>query len=225
MDRWEQFNAIVDNKDLNIKEKGLLLIIFRFINKNTGYANPSRPRIKELAKISDNRTLDNIFNSLVEKGFLVRETSAGRRTKYYLKVGGEITKKVGVKNVGGEITLGGEITPTLGGEITPGVGGEITPRKEKEKENVKEKIYIDFSTHFVEELEMINLVKVTNQELQGLLNKFTKSIVYRKIRELDEYLTNNPDKEYKNHYLTLFNWLDRDNATKVTEEDIAKKYM
>ena len=126
--RWQNFNLIIDTMDLDIKEKGLLLVIFRYVNYKTGYADPSRALIKKLTRISDNRTLDNIFDSLIKKGFLIRESGKGIRSKYYIKVGGENTPSV--KN-----------EPSR--EITPTVGGEITPQKEKKRKrkenNKKEK--------------------------------------------------------------------------------------
>ena len=131
--RWNEFNSIIDTVDLDVKEKGLLLIIFRYVNHKTGYADPSRSLIKKKTGISDNRTLDKIFNSLINKGFLIRESGKGNRSRYFIKVGGEITPSV--KN-----EPSGEVTPLLGGEITPIVGGEITPQKEnkrKIKENIK----------------------------------------------------------------------------------------
>ncbi|KJZ91074.1 hypothetical protein ClosIBUN13A_CONTIG238g03747 [Clostridium sp. IBUN13A] len=122
--------------DLDIKEKGLLLIIFRYVNYKKGYADPSRALIKKLTGISDNRTLDKLFDSLIEKGVLSRSSGKGTRSRYFIKVGGEITPSV--NNV-----PSGEITPTVGGEITPTVGGEITPQKEKKRKrkenNKKEK--------------------------------------------------------------------------------------
>ena len=134
--RWEQFNIIIDMLDLDIKEKGLLLIIFRYVNYKKGYADPSRALIKKLTGISDNRTLDKLFDSLIEKGVLSRSSWKGTRSRYFIKVGGEITSSV--NNV-----PSGEITPTVGGEITPTVGGEITPQKEKKRKrkenNKKEK--------------------------------------------------------------------------------------
>lgn len=114
--RWEQFNIIIDMLDLDIKEKGLLLIIFRYVNYKKGYADPSRALIKKLTGISDNRTLDKLFDSLIEKGVLSRSSGKGTRSRYFIKVGGE---------------------------ITPTVGGEITPQKEKKRKrkenNKKEK--------------------------------------------------------------------------------------
>ena len=89
--RWNEFNSIVDTLNLDVKEKGMLLIIFRYVNHKLGYANPSRTLLKKLTGISDNRTLDNILKSLTEKGFLYRESGKGIRSKYFVRVGGEIT--------------------------------------------------------------------------------------------------------------------------------------
>ncbi len=87
MSRWHQFNAIIDNNELNAKEKGVLLIIFRFIDSEAKYAYPSRKVIKRLAKITDNRTLDKILNTLIEKGFIKRKSGyTGRCSQYYLTV-------------------------------------------------------------------------------------------------------------------------------------------
>lgn len=84
--RWEEFNSIIDNEDLDIKEKGLLLILFRFVNYKTGYANPSRTLIKKLTNITDNRTLDKLINTLIDKGLLKRESGKGNRSKYFIEV-------------------------------------------------------------------------------------------------------------------------------------------
>ncbi|AIY81786.1 helix-turn-helix domain protein [Clostridium botulinum 202F] len=149
--RWETFNLIIDSKGLDIKEKGLVLVIFRYINHKTGYANPSRTLIKILTGISDNRTLDKIFDSLIQKGFLVRESGKGKRSKYFIKVGGEITPSV--KN---EPSV--KITPIVGGEITPIVGGEITPQKEKEKKIKENNIYSSEKDEYRLSLLLKNLI-------------------------------------------------------------------
>lgn len=134
LNRWEQFNYIVDNLDLDLKEKGLLIILFRFVNYRTGYADPSRALIKKLTKITDNRTLDKLIKSLIDKGILNRESIKGKRSRYFIKVGGKITPSA--KN-----EPSGEITPVVGGEITPVVGGEITPQKEKKIKLKENNIY------------------------------------------------------------------------------------
>ncbi|WP_346920639.1 hypothetical protein [Clostridium sp. UBA7339] len=89
--RWLQYNTIIDNTELDLKEKGLLLVMFRYVNYEKGYADPSRTLIKKLTGIKKDETLDKIFNSLIDKGVLIRESGKGGRSKYFIKVGGEIT--------------------------------------------------------------------------------------------------------------------------------------
>jgi hypothetical protein len=76
-DRWKEFNSIVDDENLTSKEKLLLVIIFRYVNHITGYASPSRKQVKKLARITDNRTLDNPLDSLIAKGCITREKGNG----------------------------------------------------------------------------------------------------------------------------------------------------
>lgn len=160
--RWEEFNCIVDNTELDIKEKGLLLILFRFVNYKTGYADPSRTLIKKLTSITDNRTLDRLMNNLIDKGLLKRESKKGKRSKYFIKVGGKFTPSV--KNA-----PSGEITPLVGGEITPTVGVKITPQKEK-KRKIKENIYSPS-----EEEDSISYFERINKEIDNLENEINNN--------------------------------------------------
>lgn len=164
--RWDEFNSIVDTLDLDVKEKGLLLIIFRYVNHKTGYANPSRTLLKKTTGISDNRTLDNILKSLIEKGFLYRESGKGIRSKYFVRVGGEVTPSTIV---------------TLSGEVTPSVGGEITPQKENKKKIKENNIYSP--------LDSENYIKEVNKKLEeDLIKKITstydKALVMNELKKL-----------------------------------------
>ena len=174
--RWNEFNSIVDTLNLDVKEKGVLLIIFRYVNHKLGYANPSRRLLKKLTGISDNRTLDNILKSLIEKGFLYRESGKGIRSKYFVRVGGEITPST-------IVTLSGEITPSVDGEITPSVDGEITPQKENKKKIKENNIYSP--------LDSENYIKAVNKNIEeDLIKKITstydKSLVMNELKKLKD---------------------------------------
>lgn len=85
-DRWSDFNYIIESEDLDVKEKGMLLILFRYVNYKTGYANPSRELLKKLYGSNKNDTIDKVLNSLINKGFLIRESGRGVRSKYYINL-------------------------------------------------------------------------------------------------------------------------------------------
>lgn len=204
--RWEEFNSIIDRNDLDIKEKGLLLILFRFVNYKTGYANPSRTLIKKLANITDNRTLDKLINNLIYKGLIKRESGKGSRSKYFIEVGGEITPSV--KDVPSV-----KVTPVVGGKITPTVGGGITPQKEN-KRKIKEKIYIDLT--FID--DVIDKVKITKEQYDKLVNKFNKELVHSQILQLDNYIINGKGKKYKDHYRALNTWCNKNNKNSISKD-------
>lgn len=196
--RWKEFNLIVDALSLDIKEKSLLLIIFRYVNYKKGYADPSRTLLKKLTGISDNRTLDKILDSIIEKGFLIRERGKGIRSRYFIKVGGEITPSV--KNV-----PSGEVPPPVGGEITPILGGKITPQKEK-KRKVKENIYSIFDSY------------TKNEELKTTLRDFaemrktikkpltTKRAITMLINKLDSLAATDEEKKLILEQSIFNNW-------------------
>ena len=126
MDRWGQFNAIIDDESLDLKEKGLLLILFRFINYEKGYADPSRALIKKLYGTNKNDVLDKVMNSLIEKGYLVRESGRGKRSKYYVKLGTQIEPSA-------KVEPSTKIESILGTQTEPILGTQIEPQKENKK--------------------------------------------------------------------------------------------
>lgn len=201
LNRWEQFNAIADNLDLDLKEKGLLMILFRFVNYKTGYADPSRALIKKLTKITDNRTLDKLLNNLIDKGLLDRESQKGKRSRYFVKVGGEITPSV--KNVPSV-----EVTPLVGGEITPLVAVKVTPQKEN-KRKVKENIYSSLENELdTKEVEKDLINKINSKYSKDLIKEELEKLKDKDISKLD--LLKELDKNLKSKI--------KDNSNKDIEE-------
>lgn len=192
--RWQQFNSIIDNQELDLKEKCLLLVIFRYVNYKTGYADPSRALIKKLTGIKKDETLDKIINSLIEKEFIIREVTRGKRSKYFiilpLENGGT------PKNVG---------TPKNSSIVPLENGGTPPPKNGGQKENkrkVKEKVYIDLA--FID--DVIDKVKITQEQYEKLTSKFGAEFIKNQIIALDNYITNGKGAKYKDHYRALNTW-------------------
>ena len=205
--RWEQFNIIIDMLDLDIKEKGLLLIIFRYVNYKKGYADPSRALIKKLTGISDNRTLDKIFDSLIEKGVLSRSSGKGTRSRYFIKVGGEIT--LSVKNA-----------PS--GEITPLVGGEITPQKEKKRKLKENNIYSHIFDFWNSKKIIIH--KSLNDDIEKSIKKALKIYCEDEIiKAIDIYGDILTSDFYFNYKWSLKDFLNRKNGISTFMEDGSNK--
>lgn len=207
MDRWGQFNSIVEDENLDVKEKGLLLIIFRYINHKTGYANPSRELIKKLYGTKKNDVIDKVFKSLENKGYLVRESGVGIRTKYFIKVGTEIEPST-------DTEPSSKIEPQVGTEIEPTVGTQIEPQKEKEKKKEKKNIYIEnqnsvsvtyMDLKFID--DCITNIKITEEQYEKLKEKYPIQLIHDKIEALDNYKKLD---DYKDHYKALLIWCKKD---------------
>ena len=197
-DRWEKFNLIIDQENIDIKEKGLLLILFRYINYKTGYANPSRTLIKKLYGTNKNDVLDKTMNSLINKGYLTRVSGKGIRSKYFIKVDTQIepsTKK----------ELSTNLVSVADAQIEPTLGTQIEPQKENKKKT-KENIYLNLK--FVD--EVIDKVKITQEQYEKLITKFNKAIVHKNIIAMDNYIANGKGSKYKDHYRALNTWCSKD---------------
>lgn len=86
INRLEIFNYIRDSIDLDISEKGLLWLIFGFYKSEEGCSYLSIKSLKQLSKISDDRTLYSKLNSLIAKGYLTKEVQKGIGCKYFISI-------------------------------------------------------------------------------------------------------------------------------------------
>jgi len=190
--RWKEFNLIIDTLDLDVKEKGLLLIIFRYVNHKTGYANPSRALLKKLYGTNKNDVIDKVINSLISKGYLYRESGKGVRSKYFVKLGTEIEPST-------DIELGSKIEPPLGSKIEPPLGSKIEPQKEnkrKVKENKKEKgTSIDkIINSYTGNLELRNTLKEFLKMRKSIRKPMTDQAMKLLINKLDKLGSNDNEK-------------------------------
>ena len=187
--RWQEFNSIIDDDNLDVKEKGLLLILFRYINNKTGYADPSRELLKKLYGTKKNDVLDKVINSLMYKGYLVRKSGKGIRSKYFIKVGTQIEPSTNIE---------------LSTNIEPTVGTQIEPQKEKKRKEKKNtslsKDIEDIWTLYPNKKGKSKAIK----KIEKLLQKVSKDELTRAVkRYADE--TKNTDKQYIKHGDTFFN--------------------
>nr|WP_243184366.1 helix-turn-helix domain-containing protein [Clostridium beijerinckii] len=200
---------------MDIKEKGLLLIIFRYINYKTRYADPSRTLIKKLTGISDNRTLDKLFDSLIDKGYLIRESGRGKRSTYFIKVGGEITPRV-INAPSGESTL------RVSGKITPILGGDITPQKEKKNKIKENNIYSHIFEYWNSKKIIVHksLTKEIEKAIEKVLKKYSEIEIVQAIDIYSEILESD---FYFNYKWSLIDFLSRKNGISTFMEDGSNK--
>ena len=76
-------NNIFYDENINIYEQSIFIAIIKNFNRDKGYSFPSYKQLKVASKISDNRTLIKNIKSLIDKGYLKKETKSGIGCKYY----------------------------------------------------------------------------------------------------------------------------------------------
>lgn len=213
--RWEEFNFIIDSLDLDVKEKGLLLIIFRYINYKTGYADPSRTLIKKLTGIKHNNTLDNLFDSLINKGFLIRESGKGKRSKYFIKVG--------IKFEPSSINMpSAKVEPLVGAEIEPAVGAKVEPQKENKKKIKENNIYSHIFEYWNSKKIIVH--KSLNKDMERAIEKALKKYSQEKIVQAIETYNKILESDfYFNYKWSLVDFLNRKNGISSFMEDGSNK--
>jgi predicted phage replisome organizer len=94
--------------------------------------------------------------------------------------------------------------------------------KEKDINIKKEKIiYIDLT--FID--DVIDKVKLTQEQYDKLLSKYSKELLHSQIISLDNYITNGKGSKYKDHYRTLNTWCNKNKPnTPVTTNKQYEKF-
>ena len=86
----------------------------------------------------------------------------------------------------------------------------------KKKSKSKENNYIYMDLKFID--DVIDKVKITEEQYNKLINKFNVEIVKREILALDNYIANGKGTKYKDHYRALNTW-----CSKVKEVNVQAK--
>ena len=201
--RWQQFNFIIDNKDLKAKEKLLLIAIFRYYNEEKGYSYPSKEKLKQICSFTNNRDYYKELKSLEDKGFITKETIKGIGCKFYINLDTHLQNDSECQN---DTQCQNDTTTQCQNDTRGECQNDTTKRKRKEN---KKKIYIDLT--FVD--DVIEKVELTQEEYDTLKAKYGESELHNVIVSLETYIANGKGKKYKDHYLTLNNWL-RNNKSK-----------
>lgn len=204
--RWQEFNSIIDNKSLNAKEKLLLIIIFRFYNPEKGYSYPSKETLKELCSITQDRDYYKYIKNLEDNKLLIKETIKGKGCKFY------ITNHQNDTHCQNDSHLQNDSDTHCQNDSKPTC--KMTVQKEN-KIKVKENIYIDLK--FID--DVVDKVKITQEQYEKLVNKFGGELINNQIVALDNYITNGKGTRYKDHHKTLNTWC-KDKEPKVISTQI-----
>lgn len=92
MNRWEQFNTLIDDETLTKDEKALALVIFRYINHETGFCTASTETLMKKSRIGNRNTFNKARFGLVNAGYLQYNSVRGKGTIYSLTFRSEHTE-------------------------------------------------------------------------------------------------------------------------------------
>ena len=160
-DRWEQFNEIADNTELTGNEKLLMILIFRYYSPKHGYSYPTLETLKEKMGYSHTRYVVKNIKSLVDKGYIRKET-VKQNNRYYILATSDVQNIPNVQNVPNVQNIPFDYVQNV-----PTVNVQNVPTKRKLKENIKENIYSD--------LDNEDYVNKINEELEEDLSNRIKS--------------------------------------------------
>lgn len=133
MNRWTQFNAIINDESLSKDAKLLLLTIFRYINHETGYCTASVELLMKKARIGNRNTFSKARYELVLKGWIQYNSAKGKGTKYIICNSTELHNS---SEVNGSEVNGSMFSTDISNSA------ELNYKKKYLKENKKENINI-----------------------------------------------------------------------------------
>ena len=91
-----------------------------------------------------------------------------------------------------------------------------TNKNDKNIKNDKKDKNIYIPLTFID--EVIDKVKITEEQYSNLINKFGETLVHKNIIALDNYITNGKGKNYKDHYRALNTWCSKDKPSTEIKE-------
>lgn len=217
----------LDN-NLGKNEKLIYNHLILCFDEEKGFAYPSYPELMQVLGVKRRNSVADTVEGLREKNYI--ETKKGFRgaNNYYLLryiTSNEIVTSniIDTSNETDTRTSNETDTPLvtelLLNKVNNKLNNSININSTKKTSTKKEKLYIDLSEYEYES------IKVTQEEYDKLINfaHGDVNLVHSKMLSLEAGIVNGNEtyKGYKNHYMTLRNWLSKD--VKPKEQQIIEK--
>lgn len=224
INKYESMAKTYEDQSLTKNEKLIYVYLILLHNNIKNYAYPSYVSLKKALSTTRDDTVSKVIKSLEEKEYIEREITPGRNTKYHLLKNITTTKNEGTTKSEG--TTKNESSTTTENEGTPlrkvkdnSINNKLnnsinisTNRKASKKSN---KNYIDLSHMEIE------YIKITQEEYNKLVEKYTEPLVKKKLIDMEAYEANRK-KKYLDHYKALCSWLNKDQPKEQQLNDIPK---
>lgn len=191
-------NDLLEREDINIQEQSLLIAIISYHNQQKGYAYPSYKQLMQRSKIKSKTTFINTLNSLLIKKYICRETVKGKGCKYYIK---DLLPSTDIDQV--QICTKSKNVPIPSTDIDQHQVQICTTTNTSTNTKCISLKFID---------DVIDKVKITQEQYDKLINKFSKELVHKNVIALDNYIANGKGNKYKDHYRVLNTWCSKENG-------------
>lgn len=211
-DRWEQFNEIADNTELTGNEKLLMILIFRYYSPKHGYSYPTIETLKQKMGYSHTRYVVKNIKSLVDKGYIRKET-VKQSNRYYILTTSDVQNIPRVQNVPNVQSV-----PFDDVQNVPTAKVQNVPTKRKIKENIKENIYSDLIKNYPGK----KIKAVRDKKLPKILKEYSIEEIERCITRYAEECKGR-DKKFILNESTFWNGRYVDYLDENFEEIIATK--
>lgn len=205
-------SVILNNYKVDMEriEKLVLISLLAHKNYQTGLCNPSIKTIQNEWFYASDREVIKALRGLQEKKIISKETI---KRKNYYSINIDLLNRLDYpQNVG---NLQNEGNPQNVGNGNPQNVGTNKERTKKEQRIIyKDLKFID---------DVIDKVKITEEEYKKLIDKYSKELVNKQILALDNYIANGKGQKYKDHYRALNLWCK--NEVKHNKEYSTKNLM
>ncbi|MDU4933990.1 MAG: helix-turn-helix domain-containing protein [Peptostreptococcaceae bacterium] len=225
INKYDSMAKTYEDQYLTKNEKLIYVYLILLHNNIKGYAYPSYSSLKKALSTTRDDTVSKVVKSLEEKEYIERDISPGRNTKYYLLKNIKSTTKneSTTENEGTTKSEGATTTENEGiplrkvkdNSINIGLNNSINTSTNKKASKKSNKTYIDLSHMEIE------YIKLTQEEYNKLVEKYTEGLVKKKLIDMESYEANRK-KKYLDHYKALCSWLNKE---KPKEQQLYDKPM
>ena len=152
MNRFKLINSIVDDPNLTLSEKALLVALWRF-SDTSGYSFPSVETLMAASSIGSKNTFIKARKSLVEKGYIQYITHKNKPCEYWLTIGSSELSQC--KNASADLKIGSPKVIPFSGSV---LSNEQTIKHNKEQinyDNISPELFSYLNGGYLMELSLI----------------------------------------------------------------------
>lgn len=212
------------DENLNKNEKLIYNHLILCLDEELGFAYPTYPELMKVINVQRRNSVSDTIESLRRKEYI--ETKKGFRgaNNYYLlkyinSNENDTSNNFDTSNENDTRTSNENVTrlvtKTLLNNINNNINNKLNINSHKKASKKINKTYIDLSHMDIE------YIKITQEEYNKLVVKYTEELVNKKLIDMESYEANRK-KKYIDHYKALCSWLNKEKSKEQHIKSIDK---